>query len=167
MEQPVSKAKPWMLPFWLMVGITVFYFSESLLLYRTVYKMQLYPSRWYMISTMLLWPSILLVEATIYWFIRKRIENRRWVWAHLLFSLFAFVLLLILYFIVLLIVFEFNHDKDAYSGYLQTIQKIKFYTYWSSIVAGHIFFIIAVVRGFSHKSAITPPDPADFLSELD
>jgi hypothetical protein len=113
----------------------------------------------------MLWPSIILIEAIIYWFIRKKIVNRRWVWAHLLFSLFAFVLLFVLYFGILAILYA-HTDKETYSSNLRLMQKIQSYAFWAGVIAGHIFFVVAIVRSFSVKKFPEPCYANDLLSEV-
>src|SRR4051794_39921553 len=124
MEQTLNRSKSWMLPFWFMLGIMIGSFLENVFVF-TVFLHGQWFSRAVVLGAML-WPSILLIEAIGYWLIRKRIEERKFVWVHLLFSLFAFVLLWVLY--VIILAFFFSHTgPELYSYYLRIIQKIQVY----------------------------------------
>jgi hypothetical protein len=163
MEQTLNKSKPWMLPFWFLLGIMLFSFIENILLFAVFLHEPLF-SRPILMAAML-WPSILLVEVIIYYFIRRRIANRKFVWLHLLFSLFAFILLWGLYAIVLFTFFS-NITAERYEYYFRLIQKIQGYVFWISVLIGHIFFVITIVFSFSKKEVFDPEADGDFLSEL-
>ena len=114
---------------------------------------------------LMLWPSLILVDAIIYWIIRKRIRERKWVWAHLLFSLLGFVLLQILRFLIFVLVDAYNPDLGHTS--IPYLNNMEFYGFWFCLVIGHSFFIIAIARSFSGKSSQLPPhDDNDLLSEV-
>jgi hypothetical protein len=163
MEQTLNKSKSWKLPFWFMLGISVFHFLEDLFVFPVFFHIHLFPLRRDMLSILMIWPSLLFTEAVIYWLIRKRMYERKWVWAHLLFSLFAFVLLWVLYCLVAAIFYYINRALLKNAGLMN---NIKFYCFWAGIVVGHIFFIVAIVRSFSYKNALASPDVNDFLNEL-
>src|ERR1041385_1448903 len=120
MEQTVVKSKSWILPFWFMVGVAIFCFLENLFVFRTIYHIQ-YLMEWRILLFALIWPAVAFIDAIIYWLIRKRIGNRKLIWAHMLFSLFALVLLWVVYFLVFLIIDSFNSGK-GFGSYLQKMQ---------------------------------------------
>lgn len=160
MEHPISKSKPWMLPFWFMLGIAIIGGLEELFVFITTFKFG--KSKYLLLF--LIWPSVLFVETIVYWLIRKKITERKWVWAHLLFSLFAFVLLWILYFLVSAVFFYTN--RGLLTENIVLLNKIKLYCFWSGIVVGHIFFIVAIVRSFSVKNSLLPDHTDDLLDEV-
>jgi bacteriorhodopsin len=120
---------------------------------------------WRILLFALIWPSIAFIDAIIYWLIRKRIGDRKLIWAHMLFSLFALVLLWVVYFFVFLIIDGFNNGK-GWGGYLQKMQTIKLYTFVFSIVIGHVLFIVAIVRSLSIKKLLLTNDVNDLLREV-
>ena len=163
MEPTLNRPKPWMLPFWFMLGIMIVNMLEELFVLHALVKVvTIYSSKYVLL--ILVWPAILLVEAIIYWRIRKRIHERKWVWAHLLFSLFAFVLVWVLYFGVGVILLY--SDRDMLTRNRGLLNNIKFYCYWAAIIIGHIFFIVAIVRSLSCKNAVASQEANDFLNEL-
>jgi len=91
--------------------------------------------------------------------------ERKWVWAHLLFSLMAFVLLRFLQ--VLVVIFaQYTYRDTSYDSLYPLINKIEFYSYWTCVAIGHIFFILAIVRSLSYKNSLTTPNANDFLNDL-
>jgi len=155
------QAKPWYTPFWFMVCILIVACFQSLLLFTITAR---YVSLKVPLFNMLLWPSILIVEAVIYWLIKKKIAERKWVWAHLLFSLFAFVVLMIFRFVVSFL--AITHSAAAAVNSIRLINTIGVYCFWAGVVIGHAFFIVALVRSFSNKNVLQSADTNDILSEL-
>ena len=152
-----------MQPIWVMLGIILVSTFEHVYLFTVTLKAPLFSQA--VLWAVLLWPCFLLVETVIYWFIRKRIENRRWVWAHLLFSLFAFILLWVLYGIVLFFLFKLV-PPEQYQYYFSLLQKFQQYAFWISVVMGNVFFVLTIVRSFKYKNSFDPNTDTDFLSEL-
>jgi hypothetical protein len=163
-NQSPIQSKAWYTPFWFMVGILFVSCIQSLFLFKQITKLATNEISGRILFNMLFWPSLLFVEAFIYWMIRKRISVRKWVWAHLLFSLFAFVLLRIMQIVIYLSLYA--NSRDLADANIHIINRIEFYTYWCSIVIGHMFFIIAIIRSRSGTSAQLPPDDNDLLSEI-
>jgi hypothetical protein len=165
MEPTLNRSKPWMLPFWFMAAILIVTLLQNLFLYRTIVKYGSgVPGN--VLFFLLMWPVILLIETVVYWWLRKRIAQRRWVWAHLLFSLLAFILVRLLQVIVLFWA-QLNYLNTSYDSFYPLINKIEIYCFWGSVAVGHIFFIIAIVRSFSYKNAVASSQEAnDFLNEL-
>ena len=166
MEPTLNRPKPWMLPFWFMLGILVFNSLENFFfVFPVIFGIRLFSLTWDIVFLIMIWPSILIAEAVVYWRIRKRIHERKWVWAHLLFSLFAFVLQYVFHFSILLIVNSVI-DGIAFSSFLLKMNLIKFYTFWGNIIIGHVFFIVTIVRSFSAKKLLLSNDTNDLLGEV-
>jgi uncharacterized membrane protein len=164
MSQSVNKAKAWNTPIWFMVVIFIFSCLQSLATLKITRQFTTTEMTERALFNMIFWPSLILAESIIYWMIRKRIKERKWVWAHLLFSLLAFVLLMILRILISFIILAYNEDQG--NTIFRLTNTIEFYIYWSSLIIGHVFFVIAIVRSFSGKSAQLPHDDNDFLSEV-
>ena len=167
MTQPANRTRSWITPIWFMVGIMIITCIKNLMnliLFKVSVKAALNALSGTVLFIFMLWPLILLGEAIIYWVIRKRIRERKWVWAHLLFSLFAFVLLFILRFLIFVLVDAYNPDLGHTS--IRYLNNMEFYGFWSCLVIGHIFFIVAIVRNYSNKSSLEPDNNADILSGL-
>ena len=162
MSQPVNKPKPWNTPFWFMMGMTIFNCITGLIAFKFVARVTTITGS--ILFSLLLWPSLILVETIIYWVIRRKVKERKWVWAHLLFSLFAFVVVKILY-ILAPFIFTFDGVDRGYHK-LNLINQIQYYCFWFSFIIGHIFFIIAIIQSFSKNNSPQIDDANDFLSEL-
>ena len=164
MSQLVDKAKAWNTPIWVMVSLFIFSCLQSLIIFKVTTRLATGEIRGTALFNMLFGPLLIVVDTVIYGMIRKRIMERKWVWTHLLFSLFAFFLLTILRFaatfLALTHVFD---DGRATILLMDTIQK---YCFWCSITIGHVFLIVAIVRMYSDKSPQLPPDDNDLLSEF-
>src|SRR5690242_10598219 len=131
MSQSVNRSRPWNTPYWFMLGVMVINFLEFFINLKVSLKVTTnIPTK--VLFIILLWPSFILVEVVIYWVIRKRINERKWVWAHLLFSLFTFVMLEILRFLVFALIFYYNRNNGYHS--LPIINSIYFYSFWSSFI---------------------------------
>jgi hypothetical protein len=162
MSQFVNKPKPWNTPFGMMLGITVFTCIMNLIAFKFIGRLTTITGN--ILFGLILWPSLVVVETFIYWLMRRRVRERRWVWTHLLFSLFAFVLVKILY---LLVPYTLTFDgMDRGYNKLKLINQIQLYCFWSCIIIGHVFFIIAIVQSLSKNNAPLPGESDDFLSEL-
>lgn len=164
MSQLVNKAKAWNTPIGFMLGIFIVSCLQSLATLQVTRQFSTTEMTERALFNMVFWPSLILTESIIYWVIRKRIKERKWVWAHLLFSLLAFVLLMILRILISFIILAYNQDQGT--EILRLTNTIEFYIYWSSFVIGHVFFVVAIVRSFSGNTVQLPDDNNDFLSEI-
>ncbi|OQP65220.1 hypothetical protein A3860_16245 [Niastella vici] len=159
------QTRSWYTPFWIMVVVVIFACIQSLILFNVILKATTVSvGMGADLYVVMLLPLVLLVETIIYWVIRKRIKERKWVWVNLWLSLFGFVILRLLYLLILFIYYSFS----TYHSPLVTIlvSRIEYYGCWSCIIFGQIFFIVAVVRNYSNKNTLQPADPNDLLSEL-
>lgn len=157
------QSKAWYTPFWFMVCIMIVAIVQSLILLDIILKATVNVVTSPTMYIVVLWPLLLLVEAIIYWVIRKRLKERKWVWAHLLFSLVGFVLIRVLS-VLAFIIIDFYGTLPSQATYF-LMNRIEIYSYWSCVSIAQIFFIIAVVRNYSNKT-LQPPDANDILSEL-
>ena len=152
------QSKPWYTPFWFMLGVLLLSCLQQVVIFKVIIKSSTYIPSGKVLLFLLMWPSICLVEAIIYWVIRRRVFERKWVWAHLILTACAMGL------IDLLAIVLFVFASQMVSA--QPIRRFQFYSFWSCLVIGHVFFIVAFVRSFSGNSAQLPPDDNDLLSEI-
>lgn len=164
MDQTLNKTRPWNTPVWVMVSILIVSCLQSLILLKVTVPLTNGEITGTVLFNMLFWPLLILVDAIIYWMIRKRIMERKWVWAHLLFSLFAFVLLMIIRLAISFL--AITHNLDGGRASIRLMNTIEGYCFWGSIITGHVFFIVAIVRIYSGNSPQQPPDDNDLLSEF-
>jgi hypothetical protein len=164
MSQLVNKAKAWNTPIGFMLSIFIVSCLQSLATLQVTRQVTTIEITGTVFFNMLFWPSLILAESIIYWVIRKRIKERKWVWAHLLFSLFAFVLLTILRIAVSFL--AITHNLDGGRASIRLMNTIQNYCFWGSIIIGHVFFVVAIVRTYSGNSPQLPHDDNDLLSEF-
>jgi hypothetical protein len=81
-----------------------------------------------------------------------------------LFSLFAFVLIVILRLVVSFL--AITHNLEGGRNSILLINSIEIYCFWSGVIIGHVFFILALVRSRSANSNQIPADDNDLLSEV-
>ena len=111
--------------------------------------------------------SILLVEMGIYCLIRKRLYDKLWVRLHIISIWIAIIVLPITYLVTFkYITFGDFTDNSGFSrNDLSAIFGIAFIL---SIAAGHLFFILTIVKSFSKKKRLqTNPDATDSPHILD
>ena len=165
MNQLVIKTKPWNTPIWVMVSILIFSSLQSLIVLKVSVPLTTKEITGTILFNMLFWPSLISIDTIVYWVIRKRIMERKWVWAHLLFSLFGFVILMILRFLAIFFL-PITHNLDGGRESIRLMNIIEGYCFWGSIIIGHVFFIVAIVRIYANNSPQLPPDENDLLSEI-
>jgi hypothetical protein len=161
-SQSIARPKPWNTPFWFLLGVMVLCIIEHLIVLNVMIKAQISSLTGATLFMLFLWPLLLLAEAIFYRVVHKRIGERKWVWAHLIFSLFSFALLRLLYVAVLLIAHDVYQSASAFS----IMQQLQFYCFWAGAIIGHIFFIVVIVQCFSRNKPQLPDDNSDFLNDL-
>ena len=143
------------------LGITTFFIYEEIGVFgaNLLRSLQIY---WY-IST-LLWPVLMILEAFVYWRIRKRNLLRKASLSHV--CLFAFAYLS--YFIkggVISIAakIETMHEID---GFIEMVSRVQLLVFWLSIIGGHIFFIRVLRKARAQKHIQPATDPANLLDDV-
>ncbi len=153
-------AKPWDTPFRFMLVTMIVCLLESLL--ALWFNMKNYGISTADFLMLFLWPSVLLVEVIFYRVVRRRIKERKFVWAHLILSLFSFAVLPLLYIGALF----FSYLVIPSSPVLKSLFRVQMYSYWAGVIIGHIFFVIVIVQCFSAQKPQQPNDDNDLLSEI-
>src|SRR5581483_10288516 len=90
------QSKKLLAPFWWMVAILLVVIAQSYIVLWTARIAHLSSMRITYLLLFLMWPVVILAEAIVYYIIRKRIRNRKWVWAHIGFMFLGFVVLRLL-----------------------------------------------------------------------
>jgi hypothetical protein len=147
--------KPFLAPVWLLSIACLFQCIFNLFFFRVEVQVAVYTP--VVIFFMFLWPCVLFIQAFVYWRIRKRITERRWVWTHVGFLFFAFVVLRLVLTATLFITSYTGNLKST----IRLINKLDVLLFWSCVALGHIFLIIALVKNLSAKK--NPPTDELFL----
>lgn len=153
--------RSWNTPFVIMLiifGLTILFDLALLSTYRDL-AIVMSAQMWFFI---LLWPVLILAEIILYWVLRKKIQERKLVWVHLLCSLFAFVILKFL-----TVAMSYMADYLGFRSLQQRnfINYVQIIGFWGGLLIGHTALIVALVRIFSVKEPQMPNDD-DFLSEI-
>lgn len=151
----LQTAKRFLAPVWFMLGIAIFAFFYNYLLFSVVYKINTSAMTGFVLFMFLLWPLLILSEGFVYWLIRYKITERKWAWAHVIFILFALVLLRCAE--IILLALRIIRKTDS------AIARFETYLFWSSVIIAHIFFVIVLVRCSAAKKE--PPVGDSFLNE--
>ena len=147
------RKKSFTAPFWflLVLGIlellVVSFYVSVTLKYSNGYTHASHP-RINLLRTFM-WPLIFLIEAFVYWYIRRRNSYRLLSWAHVGTLLFAF-------FVNLLLVMSGILHDDFVSGAnrrgdRQADIQLQFHLFWIFIGIAHCFFVWLIVNCFRKK----------------
>lgn len=110
--------------------------------------------------------SVLLVQATTYWFLRYRIINKLWVKLHI-WPVFFAVVILPLFITLFLIIAPKYLGKDDFSQLRILVSNTRYYLFWALSIFGHAFFIVTVVTIFKSKPGFTAAaSSGDLLEEF-
>lgn len=149
-------------PFWTMLMITFVNVGYNYIVAKVILKMThllLFP-----FLMLILWPTILLTEALIYWIIRKRIVYPKYVWGHIACMLSAFVAVPLAGFFANGF-FSRYMTKSEMFGVNRIGQRGQFIVFWSSVILGHVFFAMALKKSFTRDPV--PGKDAENINLLD
>ena len=111
---------------------------------------------------MFLWPSVLLIEVIFYRLVRRRIKERKFVWAHLILSLFSYAVLPLLYVAAIFISYLVIPSTPV----MKNLFRVQMYSYWAGVIIGHVFFAVVIIQCFSSQQPPQSNDDNDLLSEI-
>jgi len=162
----MKTVRKFLLPFWLLIGISIYKFyalwvfhdalrrlshvSNPYLQYKTIYLFTIF------------WPFLLLIEAIVYWNFRFRIKKRLWVHLHIWTIFMAMTIVPLIFFVIRTISERYKSPNDSLY-FNQQLYQYQFYTFWSLITIGHIFFIATIVKGLSPKKETIADEPTPGL----
>ena len=110
---------------------------------------------------------VLIAEAFIYYFFRKKIVNRLWAMLHI--SLLYVALILIPVILVFLgpVLTQIFTRADYNNSWRQVI-IIKTILFWSALIVGHAFFILTIAKGHSLKNVTSKQrnESSDLLNDF-
>jgi hypothetical protein len=147
-----------------MLGVLLLNIVEQIVVFKLMIKVQIANLSGESLFLFFLWPLLLLVELFVYWQIRKRIKERKWVWLHLVFILYTFVLVRLFYGIIGISIITYM--SELWSAAFGILQKFQFYGFWAGVIISHIFFIIVIVQCFFKRKLQLSNDDNDLLSEF-
>ncbi|MGB8190564.1 MAG: hypothetical protein WCF67_01535 [Chitinophagaceae bacterium] len=97
--------------------------------------------------------AILVAEALVYWFCRKRLYERKWIVIHILLLYTALVFLPLIF--VGLGFLVTTHQISGELFYALKLRYVRLSIFWLSIIIGHAFFIATIVKSISAKKYLT------------
>ena len=111
--------------------------------------------------------SILLVELIVYWLIRRRLYYKSWVRIHIGLLWLSMVILPAVFLIVFYYL-RYTESPVPYAEVSHTVGAVFGLVFLISILTGHLFFILTIVKSFSKKKRLqTNPDANDSPHILD
>jgi len=113
----------------------------------------------------ILWPCLVLGEWIVYWMIRKRISELRWIWYHLILLVLTFLILPLVVVIITIFIRGNYGATDSYD-FTMVVYRVRFYSFWTFIILAHIFFIIALVKAFSKPAESDHDQDSGFLDQF-
>jgi hypothetical protein len=103
---------------------------------------------------------LLVVEAIIYWRIRKRSIRKDLAWLHIGGMLLAFVVIPIFFSVFVAWQGFSNSSGDARSTIVM-ISTINRYVMWAAIIIGHIGFVMVLINAYKKRTNETDPNTTD------
>lgn len=155
----MKPAKPFLLGYWVILAIVCI----KLLLIIYFFAMQYYSgSRVMPLSIVFGYGTlviffILIAEMIVYRNLRYRIVQKSWVHIHV-WTLLAIVLVLpIADSMIINATMRGIMDQERYFDHklFSTMRAVVFYSYWTLIIVGHIFFIATIVKSLQLKKTET------------
>jgi hypothetical protein len=161
-----KSSRRFLLPLWILGVVAAFQFYILWYTYDIVRKFSHMNSEYMPVKsislTTIFWPFFLLLEMIIYWILRDRLQNRRWVHIHIWSVCLALLIFPILYAFISMSIDQYNSPKIA-ATFNNELYQIRNYLYWLFIGIGHIFFIATIVKSFSKKQETIADEPAPGL----
>jgi len=119
----------------------------------------------YISTADLIFLLILLAEMVVYWTLRYKIRDKRWVRWHV-WSLFAFMVVYPLIFVAVLAFVITQLASRDYGQFLVQSSKLRQYLFWLIVPGSHIFFIITIVESFKPVKVPDNDEPPGLLDEF-
>jgi hypothetical protein len=122
----------------------------------------------FILTRVLIPASILLAELLVYWLIRKRLYYKAWVRIHIL-SIWVAIVILPITYLAIVYFYRYSEEADSYGGYSRRFSMIYGATFIISLLVGHIFFILSIIKSFSKKKRLQTTvtgDSPDILDEF-
>jgi hypothetical protein len=156
-------AKPFLLGYWVILAIV----CAKLLLLIYFFAMQYFSgSRVMPLSIAFGYGTlvaffILIAEMIIYRNLRYRIVRKSWVHIHVWTLLVVVLVVPVASSMAMDAAMQSQMDDTEYfhNSLFDTIRAVTFYTYWTLIIIGHIFFIATIVKSLQLKKTETDEAP--------
>ena len=110
------------------------------------------------------WPVLMLVEAFLYWRIRKTNKLRKASWAHVVLMAYAFVSFFIKGWIFQLYD-SFTPDINV-SKFIRVVTLVHLLLFWVAVIGAHIFFIRVLIKARAQKHVQPTVDPLNLLDDV-
>jgi hypothetical protein len=102
------------------------------------------------ITEAFIYSGVVAMECVFYWVFRHRLQGRQWIRLHIILLYVAFIMLRLLTFVIIFIA-GFTNTPALYE-FFSTTRDARYVLYWSVIVAGHLCFIVTIVKTFKFNS---------------
>ena len=165
----MARVKTTLLGFWVLLSILLFKLLFLLLAYLTLRNFQRSMGRRYTISIFSTADAIiiffLLAEMLVYWMLRHKIRDMRWVRWHV-WTLFFFMVVFPLVAVALTGYLGSVLNRKDYSLFLTQSRELRFYLFWLVVPGAHIFFIATIVKSFRPVKELYNDEAPGLLDEF-
>ena len=165
----MTRAKPSLLGFWVLTLIAFIKGLFILLAYLSLRNLEHSTGRHFRIPVVStadrIVLSLLLAEALVYWALRFRIREIRWVRWHV-WTLFFFMIVFPLVAVVLTTYLATVLNPREYSDVILQINSVRFYLIWFILPGVHVFFITTIVKSFRRVKELNTDEPPGLLDEF-
>ena len=165
----MARVKQSLLGFWVLTSIAFFKGLFHVLAYLSVRDLQLHTGRRFTIQIMSpvdkIVLSLLLAEALVYWTLRFKIHDIRWVRWHA-WTLFFFMVVFPLVAVGLTTYLSSILSPSDYSDVFAKTSQLRFYLFWIIFPGAHIFFIATIVKSFRPVKELNTDEPPGLLDEF-
>lgn len=140
-------------PIWILCVSAIFTFAVNYFVYLTIDQINTtttlkYPS--YRFFYVWIWSALMLLDAAIYFIIRKKINNKAFAWLHISCILLTFYVLPAIAPILAFIASNYLSNPGML-GIAMSLRRIQPLMMWFILIIGHAFFIATIAKSFNKK----------------
>jgi hypothetical protein len=110
--------------------------------------------------------AIMAAEFGVYWLIRKRLYYKWCVYIHIG-SIWVCIVVIPAFYFLAMELYSGSNDPAGFMIFLRYVGKITSNGFLGSLVIGHLFFILTIVKSFSKKKKLQTTDATDTPHILD
>ena len=110
--------------------------------------------------------AIMLAEFGVYWMIRKRLYYKWWVHIHIG-SIWVCIVVVPAFFFLMMELYGRSEDPAGFLVFLGSVGKVMNNGFLGSLIIGHLFFILTIVKSFSKKKRLQTTDTTESSDILD
>jgi hypothetical protein len=145
----IKPRKSFVAPVWVLAFTALLRSIISVLTYITIWKYRRGHANISMlsISISVLLITMLIIQAIVYWQIRKKIHKRSWVWLHLFLLIIPMIIVPAMFIIIPLVIAGYAGSGNP-GALFRNLNLVSVYFFWTCMIAGNAFFAATLVKSF-------------------